>query len=205
MVKYSGLNFCQCSICYCNLRKEELTKLEIPTDSISAIMQFITIKGEQNEVIEALKQLKVDSSMYEEGVAELEQVVAGIRGFGVPDKNFRIDLTIARGLDYYTGTIYETILNDYPEMGSVCSGGRYDNLAEYYTNKKLPGVGISIGLTRLFSQLLEIGLIKTTQTTPIEVLVVPMGIANDFPIEVVSKLKQKNISATIIFDTEAIR
>lgn len=101
--------------------------------------------------------------MYAKGVEELKQVVKNIRLFGIPDSNFKVDLTIARGLDYYTGTVYETFLNDYREVGSVCSGGRYENLAEYYTDKKLPGVGISIGLTRLFYKLNELNLIKAEQ------------------------------------------
>ena len=97
-----------------------------------------------------------------------------IRLFGVPEENFAVDLTIARGLDYYTGTVYETFLNDYPEIGSVCSGGRYDDLATYYTKQKLPGVGISIGLTRLFYQLTEGKIIKSTDNSLTQVLVIPM-------------------------------
>ena len=93
--------------------------------------------------------------MFELGVSELEEVANNIKLFGVPTENYKIDLTIARGLDYYTGTVYETFLNQYRQLGSVCSGGRYDNLSSYYTDKKMPGVGISIGLTRLFFQLTD--------------------------------------------------
>ena len=94
--------------------------------------------------------------------------------FEIPEENFKIDLTIARGLDYYTGTVYETFLDDYKSLGSICSGGRYENLAEYYTDKKLPGVGISIGLTRLFYQLNEIKLIQVSKTSIADILIVPM-------------------------------
>jgi histidyl-tRNA synthetase len=93
----------------------------------------------------------------------------------VPEENFTVDLTIARGLDYYTGTVYETFMTDHPEIGSICSGGRYDNLAEYYTDKQLPGVGISIGLTRLFYVLDEQGYLNDAlNTSPADVLILPM-------------------------------
>jgi len=112
----------------------------------------------------------------DEGIAELRTVTGLLPGLGVPDENWEIDLTIARGLDYYTGTVYETTLLDHPEVGSVCSGGRYDNLAEYYTDKKLPGVGISIGVTRLFYILQEQGLLSDEiNTAPCDALVIPMG------------------------------
>lgn len=126
-------------------------------------MNFIAIDGTSDEKIEKLENLGIKNEVYAKGVEELKQVVKNIRLFGVPDSNFKVDLTIARGLDYYTGTVYETFLNDYREVGSVCSGGRYENLAEYYTDKKLPGVGISIGLTRLFYKLNELNLIKAEQ------------------------------------------
>ena len=109
------------------------------------------------------------------GLLELKSVAGFLPEFGVPEANFEIDLTIARGLDYYTGTVYETTLTDHPEIGSVCSGGRYDNLAEYYTDKKLPGVGISIGLTRLFFVLEEQGMLSDEIiTSPADALIIPM-------------------------------
>ena len=112
----------------------------------------------------------------DEGIAELKTVTGLLSGLGVPDDKWAIDLTIARGLDYYTGTVYETMLLDHPEVGSVCSGGRYDNLAEYYTDRKLPGVGVSIGVTRLFYILQEQGLLNDEiPTAPCEALVIPMG------------------------------
>jgi histidyl-tRNA synthetase len=113
--------------------------------------------------------------MFDEGLSELKTVATNLAGFGVPETNFAVDLSIARGLDYYTGTVYETIMLDHPEIGSICSGGRYDNLAEYYTDKQLPGVGISIGLTRLFFVLEDQGMLNDELlTAPADVLVLPM-------------------------------
>ena len=132
---------------------KEIEKLNVEELKINKIMDFISITGDVETTINSLKQLNITNELFNLGVNELEEVTKNIKVFGVPQENYKIDLTIARGLDYYTGTVYETFLNDYRELGSVCSGGRYDNLAEYYTDKKLPGVGISIGLTRLFFQL----------------------------------------------------
>jgi len=144
--------------------------------AVEKIMEFVSIEGSNQEVLDALKKLGVENDIYNTGVDELSKVVHFIGLFGVPEKNFRIDLKIARGLDYYTGTVYETILDDYPSIGSVCSGGRYDNLAEYYTEQQLPGVGISIGLTRLFYQLREAGIVLDKDVASLtEVLVIPMG------------------------------
>ena len=114
------------------------------------ILKFIAIRGTNGEVLAALEGYLGKNELFDLGVSELKAVCENLGAFGVPDENFAVDLTIARGLDYYTGTVYETTLLDHPEIGSVCSGGRYDNLAGYYTERQLPGVGISIGLTRLF-------------------------------------------------------
>ena len=139
---------------------EELEKIEVEKEAVEKIIEFISINGTSDEKIEKLKKLNIENETYIKGVEELEYVVKHMRMFEIPENNFNVDLTIARGLDYYTGTVYETFLNDYRELGSVCSGGRYENLAEYYTDKKLPGVGVSIGLTRLFYKLNEMNLIK---------------------------------------------
>ncbi len=155
--------------------KAELSELGVSDKATSKILEFIAIKGSNDEMIAALKANGVSDELYLAGVEELEQVVGFLRGFGVPEECFTLDLTIARGLDYYTGTVFETQLNDFPSMGSVCSGGRYDNLTEYYTTKKLPGIGISIGLTRLFYQLKEVGVIKSETASLAKCLVVPMG------------------------------
>ncbi|WP_352414990.1 histidine--tRNA ligase [Oscillibacter ruminantium] len=139
------------------------------------VLKFIAITGGSEAILQALEGYRGRNPLFDEGLDELTLVVKYLGSFGVPDENFVVDLTIARGLDYYTGTVYETALLDHPEIGSVCSGGRYDNLAEYYTEKQLPGVGISIGLTRLFYVLGEQGLLNPDlPTAPTDVLILPM-------------------------------
>ena len=139
------------------------------------ILKFIAITGENRQVLAALGGYTGRSDLFDQGLSELNTVVKYLADFGVPEEYFVVDLTIARGLDYYTGTVYETTLLDHPEIGSVCSGGRYDNLAEYYTDRQLPGVGISIGLTRLFYVLGEQGMLNPDlPTAPADVLVIPM-------------------------------
>ena len=141
----------------------------------SEILTLIAIRGTNAQVIAALEGYAGRNEKFDQGLTELKAVTANLSAFGVPEENFAVDLTIARGLDYYTGTVYETTLLDHPEIGSVCSGGRYDNLAEYYTDKQLPGVGISIGLTRLFYVLGEQGMLNPAlPTAPADVLILPM-------------------------------
>ena len=139
------------------------------------ILAFISIRGTNAQVIAALEGYTGKDELFDQGLSELKAVTANLSAFGVPEENFAVDLTIARGLDYYTGTVYETTLLDHPEIGSVCSGGRYDNLAGYYIEKSLPGVGISIGLTRLFYVLDEQGLLNPQlPSAPADALVLPM-------------------------------
>ena len=139
------------------------------------ILKFIAIKGTNGEVLAALQGYAGRNEVFDKGLEELTAVTANLAAFGVPEKNFAVDLTIARGLDYYTGTVYETTLLDHPEIGSVCSGGRYDDLAGYYTERQLPGVGISIGLTRLFYVLDEQGLLNPDLSgAPADALILPM-------------------------------
>ena len=148
---------------------------EISEAAADEILKFIAIRGTNAEVIAALEGYLGRNEAFDLGVTELKAVCENLSAFGVPEANFAVDLTIARGLDYYTGTVYETTLLDHPEIGSVCSGGRYDNLAGYYIDKPLPGVGISIGLTRLFYVLDEQGLINPElPTAPCDALVLPM-------------------------------
>ena len=151
---------------------------ECGLDEVQAdeILKFIAITGTNAEVIAALEGYAGRNEIFDLGLAELKAVCDNLAAFGVPEANFAVNLTIARGLDYYTGTVYETTLLDHPEIGSVCSGGRYDNLAGYYIEKQLPGVGISIGLTRLFYVLDEQGLLNPElPTAPADALVLPMG------------------------------
>ena len=152
-----------------------INECEISEDKADEILKFIAIRGTNAEVLAALEGYCGKNEVFDLGVAELKTVTANLSAFGVPEANFAVDLTIARGLDYYTGTVYETTLLDHPEIGSVCSGGRYDNLAGYYIDKPLPGVGISIGLTRLFYVLDEQGLLNPElPTSPCDALVLPM-------------------------------
>jgi len=151
---------------------EEIGLSEADADEI---LKFIAITGANHEVLTALEGYRGRNELFDLGLEELTTVTKHLAAFGVPEENFAVDLTIARGLDYYTGTVYETTLLDHPEIGSVCSGGRYDNLAEYYTDKQLPGVGISIGLTRLFYVLNEQGMLNTSlNTSPADALIIPM-------------------------------
>ena len=139
------------------------------------IMKFIAIQGSNAEVLAALEGYAGRNELFDLGLEELKTVTKYLSAFGVPEANFAVDLTIARGLDYYTGTVYETLMLDHPEIGSICSGGRYDNLAEYYTDRQLPGVGISIGVTRLFYILQEQNMLNDgLNTAPAEVLILPM-------------------------------
>lgn len=147
----------------------------VSAESAGEILKFIAITGGNEQVLAALESYRGRNEVFDEGLDQLNTVVKYLSAFGVPAENFAVDLTIARGLDYYTGTVYETTLLDHPEIGSVCSGGRYDNLAEYYTDRQLPGVGISIGLTRLFYVLGEQGLLNPDlPTAPADVLILPM-------------------------------
>ena len=147
----------------------------VSEENADAILQFISIKGANRQVLDALEGYRGKNALFDLGLDELGTVVKYLGAFGVPEENFIVDLTIARGLDYYTGTVYETVMLDHPEIGSICSGGRYDNLAEYYTDKVLPGVGISIGLTRLFYILNEQDMLNQERNTaPADILVIPM-------------------------------
>ncbi len=185
--------------------KEELKELNIKENEITKIIEFIKIDGTNDEKLQKLQNLNIENETFKIGVEELSQVVKYIRLFGVPDTNFQIDLSIARGLDYYTGTVYETFLNNYRELGSICSGGRYENLAEYYTDKKLPGVGISIGLTRLFYKLNELSLMKVEKYSMADILIIPMLEDLSRPIELASKLREKGINTEIYLNNKKVK
>ena len=184
---------------------EELKEIGVDDQAIERILTFIEIDGTTDEKISKLENLGILNEMFTQGLEELKQVVKYIRIFGVPDTHFKIDLTIARGLDYYTGTVYETFLNDYKELGSVCSGGRYENLAEYYTDKKLPGVGISIGLTRLFYKLNELQLIKTDKYSMSDILIIPMTEDMTKSIELASDLRKEGINTEVYLNDKKLK
>ncbi len=171
-----------------------------------AVLSFISIRGTSAEVLAALEQYRGKNDLFDTGLDELKTVVDCVAAFGVPEENFAVDLTIARGLDYYTGTVYETTMLDHPEIGSICSGGRYDNLAEYYTDKQLPGVGISIGLTRLFYVLGEQGYLDPAlNTAPADVLILPMSDDLSAAISLATKLRQAGIRTQLYAEKKKMK
>lgn len=179
---------------------------KVDQETSNKLLNFLLTQGTTDEKLAAMKSFGFTSETFNKGVAELEEVVKCVRMQAVPDKYFQIKLTIVRGLDYYTGTVFETTLNDYPELGSVCGGGRYDNLAEYYTDQKLPGVGIAIGLTRLFYQLCENNLVKSTKTSIADVLVLPMDDgAIEKGYEVASKLRLEGINCQLYLEDKKFK
>ncbi len=184
---------------------EELQKIGVEEKQIRFIIDFIEIEGTSDEKIEKLENLGIDNDVYKKGLEELKTVVKNVRLFGVPEANFKVDLTIARGLDYYTGTVYETFLNDYRELGSVCSGGRYENLAEYYTEKSLPGVGISIGLTRLFYKLNELNIIKAEKKSISDVLIIPLTENLEEPIKLSTEIRKLGVNTEIYLNNKKLK
>ena len=186
--------------------KEELRELKLTEKNIEKIIEFIGIQGTTDEKISALENLKIENETYSEGLTELKEVIKYIRLFKVPESYFTVDVSIARGLDYYTGTVYETFLNDYKSIGSICSGGRYSNLSEYYTDKKMPGVGMSIGLTRLFFVLNDVGILPQNQKKTIsEILIVSMVSDLKPAIETANALRTAGINTEIYFDDKKIK
>lgn len=185
---------------------DELKKIGLDDVQVEKVLEFTSITGENDEVITRLKALNVTSDQFRGGIEKLEVLIAALRTMKVPESRFRIDLRIARGLDYYTGTVYETVLNDYPEVGSVCSGGRYDDLASHYTKTSLPGVGISIGLTRLFSKLREIpGLIGADRQSPADVVIMPIGADQaEYAIAVAAQLRDAGVPTMLYTEDDKL-
>ena len=179
---------------------KELVDMGVDKTTVDTILSLLTFSGSNGEVANKLSEYKGKNETFDAGMDELLQVIDYIAKFGVPEDYFKIDLTIARGLDYYTGTVYETFIKDHPEYGSVCSGGRYDNLAEYYTKKSLPGVGISIGLTRLFYVLMENEFLNRSFENPVEVLVIPFTEDVSCAVETAAKLRNADISTQIYLE-----
>ncbi len=185
---------------------KELTEIGLVENQIDTIIKFLEIKGTSDEKIEALKNLGIDTDNFKIGVDELETVVKQIRVCKVPEKNFAVDLSIARGLDYYTGTVYETFLNDYKKLGSVCSGGRYENLAEYYTDRKLPGVGISIGLSRFFYQIDKENILENENKSISKVLVVSMDEKElEYALNVATELRNNDINTEVFLEDKKLK
>lgn len=185
--------------------KEELRKIDVKEENIEKIEEFLNISGTTDEKLEKLSNLGFRSEIFKEGLYELKEVVKYVRLFEVKEDNFMIDLTIARGLDYYTGTVYETNLKGYESIGSICSGGRYENLAGYYTKKNLPGVGISIGFTRLFYNLKELGLLDDSKKSISKVSIVTMGVGLENAVKISNILRDSNIPNEIYKENAKIK
>ena len=178
---------------------ELLVQSGLSPEQAREILSFTSITGTNEEVLTALEGYRGRNEVFDLGLDELNAVTKYLAAFGVPETHFAVDLTIARGLDYYTGTVYETTMLDHPEIGSICSGGRYDNLAEYYTNKQLPGVGISIGLTRLFFVLEDQGYLNDAlNTAPADALILPMTEDLAPAISLATQLRQAGIRLSLI-------
>ena len=177
--------------------KVELKDIGLDDNQIEQIFDFYKLNEKENkEIIESLKNSDISSDTFKQGVEELETVMDEINILGI-SSSVKIDLTVARGLDYYTGTVYETILNKYPEIGSVCSGGRYDDLAGYFSNQKFPGVGISIGLTRLFDQLKDKDILYIEDQTPTVVLILPLTENREYSLKLAETLRENFIPTEI--------
>ena len=169
-------------------------------------MNIVKISGTSKEQIDCLKNLNVSNETYKTGVEELETVTEYMKKFGIPENNFAIKLSIVRGHDYYTGTVYETFLDNHKNIGSICGGGRFDNLAEFYTKEKLPGVGMSIGLTRLFYQLKENNMLKKQNSTISKAIILPMDMSNlDYCIELSNNLRKNNIANIVYLENKKFK
>ncbi|MDU2598414.1 histidine--tRNA ligase [Anaerococcus sp.] len=172
----------------------------IGTKSAKRTLEFIDLDKNNSEILNDLEKLS-DNELFLEGLDELKTVYEYMLKFGIDDKNINIDLSITRGLDYYTSTVYETFIDGYEAIGSVCSGGRYENLASNFSKQKLPGVGMSIGLTRLFYQLIELGLIEDKKQSQTNYLILPMEEKlNFYAIDVLNKLKAQDKKADIYLE-----
>jgi histidyl-tRNA synthetase len=174
----------------------DLEDLGLNSDKIEQIFDFVEIK---KNVVEQLKNLNIADDTYWDGVEELEYVENRVKDLGIDSTNFEIDLSISRGLGYYTGTVFETYLTDYPKFGAIYSGGRYDNLTSYYTDNKFPGVGCSIGLTRIFDCLLKENEVDISKQTSTNVLIIAMDSFDSYALDLGTKLRNKNINTEIVF------
>lgn len=179
---------------------KELVELNVPETTVNEMLDILTFDGSNEEKVARLKSFAGCNEVFDAGLEELTTVIGYIAGFGVPSDYYKIDLSIARGLDYYTGTVYETFIKNHPEYGSVCSGGRYDNLAGYYTKKSLPGVGISIGLTRLFYVLCENDFLNRAHESQLEALVIPMTEDMNYAVKTATELRRAGINTQIYLE-----
>jgi len=179
----------------------ELEKICNDREKIDKILEIINIKGNNEQKISSLRKMNIDNNEFIEGINEIEKILEYSKAFNIDEEYISFDLSIVRGLDYYTGTIYETIFDDYTNIGSVCSGGRYDNLTSLYTKESFPGVGVSIGLTRLFDQLKENGLLdKKKIVKDVRVLIVNMRGDFKYALNIAKKLREENINTEVYFE-----
>ena len=177
----------------------ELSDLGLPEEKNRKLLNFIKINGKNSEIIAKLEDLSIAAENFQTGLSELKTVINQAHNLGINPDNIQIDLSITRGLDYYTGTVYETFFDEYPQFGSVCSGGRYDNLSSVFMDKKFPGVGISIGLTRLYDQLRANNLLKIAGPTPNKVLVITQSPEYaDKALHLIGQLRQNDITADMM-------
>jgi histidyl-tRNA synthetase len=178
----------------------ELKDLGLPEDKNSSLLKFIKINGVNNDIIASLEDLRIENDNFVTGLTELKTVIEQAQNLGMPANNIQIDLSITRGLDYYTGTVYETFFDEYPQFGSVCSGGRYDNLSSVFMDKKFPGVGISIGLTRLFDQLRANNLLPIKALTPNKALIITQGAEFESEaIKLAGELRNAGIATDVMY------
>jgi histidyl-tRNA synthetase len=178
----------------------ELADMGLDKKTNQSLLDFIKIRGTNTEILQSLSDFSIDNDNYRTGLSELKTVIAQAENLGLPKQNIQIDLSITRGLDYYTGTVYETFFDDYPQFGSVCSGGRYDNLSGVFMDKKFPGVGISIGLTRLFDQLRANNLLPIKAVTPNQALIITQDESyTDTAIQLAGKLRAANIAVDVMY------
>ena len=184
--------------------KEELSKLDLTDENINSIVKFLEIDGTNTEIIEKLESMNIDSELFVNGLNEFKFVYEDILSLGVNEDNIRINLSITRGLDYYTGSVFETFFKEYREIGSICSGGRYDNLANNFTKSKLPGVGMSIGLTRLFYQLQELNLVKV-QHSNFDCFIIPMKGFEKNAVKLMNDLRNSSVKCMSYLEDDKLK
>ncbi len=181
--------------------RKELLELGISANDSDFLIYTLLFQGTYLELEDRFRDWKNANQLVRDGMAELEAVYNGILAFGVPAEYVRIDLGIIRGLDYYTGSVYETTLDDYPTIGSICSGGRYDDLCGYYTDRNLPGVGISIGLSRLFFQLKDAGLLNSSRSSTADVLIVSADeTSSKYCMQIANQIRQAGINCEVYLE-----
>lgn len=184
--------------------KEELSKINLDDEKIDSILSFLQIDGTNQEIIEKLESLNIDNELFVCGLEELKFVYDDILSLGVIPDNIKINLSITRGLDYYTGSVFETFFKEYREIGSICSGGRYDSLANNFTKSKLPGVGMSIGLTRLFYQLQELNLVKGQQTN-FDCIIIPMKGYEKNAVKLMNDLRSSSVRCMSYLEDDKLK